>query len=350
MAGEAVTETAPLAVFRADASPAIGGGHVMRSLTLADGLARAGWRCALATRSETLTTLPGLAHCDHVLIELSGDDEAAAIGARLNTEAQWLIVDHYERDADFHRACRPWARRILVIDDLADRIYDCDMLLDATPGRAVADYHVYVPGDCRLLLGPAYALLRPQFPAARSVVLERREQIDQIRSILISFGTLDTDNLTAVALHGLAAAGYPGRVDVVLGSGASHVREVRSLAERLPFPVTIHESTSDMAGLMAAADLAVGAAGTTSWERCCVGLPALMVVAAGNQRNIARRLSEAGAGITISDSADFTEETMAQAYTAVAGDITRLRTMARAAAGVCDGRGAGRVIENMTTT
>ena len=149
----------PLAVFRCDGSTAIGGGHVRRCLTLADALGEAGWARAFAVGAETLAVIPGLAEAVDQVAVLEGpvDDEPAQIAEAFGGTWDLLVVDHYRRDARFEAGCRPWAERILVIDDLADRRHDADFLLDQTLGRKPADYAARVPPRCRVLTGSRYA-------------------------------------------------------------------------------------------------------------------------------------------------------------------------------------------------
>ena len=206
-----------------------------------------------------------------------------------------LVVDHYGRGAAFEHGCRPWAATILVIDDLADRRHCVDRLLDQTHGREEADYRLLTGPDCRLLLGARFALLRPQFQAYRPGALARRGSDGPAQRLLVSFGATDSGGATMLALQGVAL-GCPGlQVDVVVGSFSRNRDEIDHLAARLSPAVTVHRSVSDMASLMTDADFAIGAAGGTSWERCCLGLPTLVVVTADNQRDIARSLAAAGA-------------------------------------------------------
>jgi UDP-2,4-diacetamido-2,4,6-trideoxy-beta-L-altropyranose hydrolase len=286
------------AVFRVDASTEIGGGHVMRCLTLADALVRHGWRCAFACRPGSAETVPALERSGHAIgiLESTENDESAELAARWPDGVDLLVVDHYRRDVRFERACRPWARRIMAIDDLADRRHDADLLLDQTLGRSAESYAGLVPSSCRLLLGSAYVLLRPQFAAARTTALARRHaQAGRLERILVALGLSDPHDVTSVALRGIAETGLDVAVDVVLGPAAPHLGAVRRLAASLPQPATLHVGVDDMASLMVDADLAIGAAGSSSWERCCLGLPTLVVVVAENQRDAAHHLAALGA-------------------------------------------------------
>lgn len=334
-----------VAAFRCDASPYIGSGHVVRCLALADALRAAGWCCAFASAPGTAETVPALAKSGHRLIELADPArEPASLKAALPQGCDLLVVDHYRRDIEFEAACRPWASRILVIDDLADRRHDCDLLLDPTLGRKPADYTALVPETCRMLLGPDFALLRSQFLAARPAALERRTSQRATRRILVSLGGTDPSNLTAKVLRGIILSGVEAAIDVVLGGTAPHLEEVRALVASAPLSITLHTAVEDMAGLMSNADLAVGAAGTTSWERCTLGLPSLMLVIADNQELVARYLDQAGAAACLGRHETVTEEQLATQIRALATDSNRLDEMAKHAAALCDGRGTQRIM------
>jgi len=336
------------AVFRADASPGIGGGHVVRSLALADGLAARGWRCLFATIPETTDTVPALAKAGHEVVELAhGQTSPEAIEQALPCTADWLVADHYGIDADFHRSARRWARRIAVIDELLDRPLDCDLVVDQTPDRARTDYDGRVPGHARVLTGPRHALLRPGFAATREQALRRRGDIERVGRILVSFGAVDARNLASRALEGLHASGIGAEVDVVVGGSAPHAATVAARAVEMPFAVHVHRQVEDMASLMATADLALGAAGTTSWERCCLGLPALVIVDADNQAQYAERLQAGGAARVLGTADAVGNGGIAAALADLEADPGRLRDMAEAAAGMCDGRGVERVIDAM---
>lgn len=335
----------PRAVFRCDASPLIGSGHVVRCLALADALAAAGWACAFASTPGTAETVPALAKSGYRLINLADSaQEPALLKAAIPQGCELLVVDHYGRDAEFEAACRPWAARILIADDLADRRHECDYLLDPTLGRKAADYAPLTPENCRTLLGPEFALLRPQFQDARPAALARRASTRAIERILVSLGGTDPSNLTARVLRGIMLSGVDAAVDVVLGGAAPHLEEIRTLAASTPLPIALHTAVDDMAALMSKADLAVGAAGTTSWERCTLGLPSLMLVIADNQELVARSLDQAGAAARLGRSESVTEEQLAAQLRAFAANPDRLGAMAARAAAVCDGRGTQRTL------
>jgi UDP-2,4-diacetamido-2,4,6-trideoxy-beta-L-altropyranose hydrolase len=324
----------PAALFRFDASPIIGAGHAMRSLALANHLARAGWRTTMATDAGTLDALPRRARSFHRRTVVDAADPPAALAA--HGPYDLLVVDHYGRDAAWERACRSFCRRILVIDDLADRPHDADWLLDpADPARE----HVYrplVPASCRLLLGPAYAPLRPQFASARAHAPDRSRPL---RRILVAPGATDPTDLARASLAAIERAGLAVDVDVMLGGRAPHLDALREQARAMRLPVALHIDTEDVAALMARADLAIGAPGSSAWERCAVGLPSVIMIAAENQRSTATVLTAAGAAVMADGPDD-----LARRLTALAQAPEELAAMAARAARLCDGRGLDRLL------
>jgi UDP-2,4-diacetamido-2,4,6-trideoxy-beta-L-altropyranose hydrolase len=336
-----------LAIFRTDASVAIGGGHVMRCLTLARALADEGWHCGFARRRDTLAQMsfPEVAEFDFLALD-AGDDGHDALRRRWPGGADILVVDHYDLDADFERGCRDWAGRILVIDDLANRPHDADILLDQTCGRLTQDYGGLVSVHCRLLLGADYALLRPEFAARRDQALARRRSAPPARRVMVAVGSSDPMNYTAVALDAAVHSGLDVGVDVILGSSAPHLTQVRKLCEELPLAVRVHVDVSaeELSILMDQADIAVGAGGIASWERCCLGLPSLVVLTAENQRLVVANLARAGAIEFLGDAPAVDAGSLAETLRNIAHDGEARCDMGRKAAEVCDGRGAERVI------
>jgi UDP-2,4-diacetamido-2,4,6-trideoxy-beta-L-altropyranose hydrolase len=316
------------ATFRADAGAEIGIGHVMRCLTLADAMHARGFECTLATHE------PGLAAVPPTRLESVAVRPAAA--APPGTDV--LVVDHYGLDGAYEHDSRGWARTVIAIDDLADRAHDCDLLLDTAIGRESSDYAGLVPAHCVFLLGPAYALLRPSFRAARERRLPRRHSA--AHRLLVSLGGTDPKGLTLTVLDGVAQANIGLSVDVVLPAHAPGFASVKDKCAMLG--ACLHATADDLSDLMAAADLCIGAGGTTAWERACLGLPALMVEMAANQRGNIEHLARAGAAVAI---APVTVGGVARALVSIAGDADRLDSMSRAAAALCDGLGAERVAD-----
>lgn len=331
------------AVFRADASTALGGGHVMRCMTLEGYLSALGWDCAFAVNESALETVSALRSRDVKVLDGSAAEQAETIRKVWPEGCDWLIVDHYGLDSHFEQACSGWARRILVIDDLADRRHHCDILLDQSHGRQTEDYTGKLPAGARLLTGSAHALLRPDFARLRKESLQRRAKDGKLSRVLVSLGATDPENLSIAALQATADSGLAVAVDVVLGGGAPHVQSVRDQIAAMNQPATLHIDTPDMPRLMATADLAIGAAGTSTWERCCLGLPSLMLVVADNQRQVAAAVSKAGAAQVFERRGAELVGDLSAALRHLADDGPALQAMSGRAATICDGRGRDRV-------
>jgi UDP-2,4-diacetamido-2,4,6-trideoxy-beta-L-altropyranose hydrolase len=239
---------------------------------------------------------------------------------------------------------QPDYQKLLVIDDLADRPHRCDLLLDQNLGRQPQDYACLVPAQCKSLTGPQYTLLRPEFAALRPYSLQRR-QLPTFKHLLITMGSVDLPNATGQVLQALKFCALPHdcRVSVVMGLQAPWLQQVREQSQDMPWPTEVLVSITDMAQRMAESDLAIGAAGSTSWERCCLGLPTLMVVLADNQWPGARALQEAQAACLIGAVCDITAQ-LPLAFRALTQD-QRLMHMSTAASTVTDGQGVDKVLQ-----
>jgi len=313
--------------FRVDASLQMGSGHVMRCLTLANALRDLGAECHFLCREHLghmLAQIQAAGHHTHPLV-LAQDSATAQVRQGALAHAAWLgasqledaqqsidvlqslqpdllVVDHYALDVCWHRQLRPLCGRLMMIDDLADRNHDCDLLLDQTFGRNATDYRELVPANCKVLCGSRFALLRPEFAAQRFNSLARRANLPAVKQVLITMGGVDQANATAAVLDALAEFAHTTelQITVVMGGKAPWLESVRQQILQLPLlRVEVLVDRHDMASLMAMADLAIGAAGSTAWERCCLGLPSIMVVLADNQRAVAAGLQAAGAAQVI---------------------------------------------------
>ncbi|HEV8014417.1 MAG TPA: UDP-2,4-diacetamido-2,4,6-trideoxy-beta-L-altropyranose hydrolase [Stellaceae bacterium] len=326
-------DAARRAIFRTDASVSIGGGHVRRCLVLADALAEAGWEIGFVCSTAARAIVPALGGRGFTLLDPATFDHAAPARCAL------LVVDDYKLDATFESACRPWAERILVIDDLADRRHDCDVLLDQSPGRSRDAYAGLVPAQCEFLLGPSYALIDPRFRAAR----RSRKTIGKVERIFVNFGTTDAANASAIALDALDRAKLDAAVDLVLGGAAPHLAALRvRIAGGAP-PASVHVDVDDMASLMRRADLAIGAGGVGALERCALGVPSAILTVAPNQIANATALGAAGAALYLGDIGARPAAEIATALQALCADTATRRAMSAAASQLVDGLGAARV-------
>ena len=234
----------------------------------------------------------------------------------------------------------------MVIDDLADRPHHCDLLLDQNLGRQTQDYANLVPAQCKLLIGPQYALLRPEFAALRAYSLQRRQQ-PTLKNILITMGGVDLPNATEQVLQALKGCALPQDccISVIMGLQAPWSEQVRTQAQDMPWPTEVMVNISDMAQRMADSDLAIGAAGSTSWERCCLGLPTLMVVLADNQQTGAKALEAAQAVYLIGIVRDIAEQ-LPLAITSL-NQVNQLMQLITFTSSITAGLGVEKVVQEL---
>ena len=361
--------------FRCDASLQIGSGHVMRCLTLAEALRLRGHACRFICRDLpgqmaerikdqgfAVTLLPAPddgfvpvaeAPFHAAWAGVSWQTDAAQTRAALSAGSDWLVLDHYAFEAQWQEAVHPAAARIMVIDDLGDRSHAVDLLLDQNLGRHPVDYDGLLPDSAERLIGPHFALLRPEFERTRAASLARRKACGfALEHLLISMGGMDLPNVTGRALTALAADAPPSvrQITVVMGPTAPSLGHVQEQAKAMPIPTRVLVGVADMAALMAQADLAIGAAGGTAWERCVQGLPSLIVVLAHNQQDGAAALAKSGAAELAGGAADDgLGQGMCDAVARLSCDPMALADMSACAAKVADGLGAARVAVAMET-
>lgn len=358
-------------VFRCDASLQIGTGHVMRCLTLAQALREGGHDCRFVCRDLPGHLAARIADQGFVVTRLPAPDrpfvpgpdsprhaEWAAVGwerdatetrAALVDGLDWLIVDHYAFDARWEAAALPAGARLMVIDDLYDRPHRADLLLDQNLGRKVADYDGLVPPACTCLVGPAFALLRPEFALWRERSAKASGHVFALRNLLITMGGMDTQNCTPALLGALGGLSLPDlrQVTVVMGAAAPGLDHARRALLSFPLKARLLVETKNMAKLMTEADLAIGGAGGTALERCCLGLPTLTVVMAQNQRRAADLMQDFGTAITLADVTGIdtvVESTFDLAATFAKLTPARLQDMTQACLAVTDGNGTVRVV------
>lgn len=356
--------------IRVDASHIIGSGHVMRCLALADALRAQGAAAHFICRAHDnhlAWLIRGERYACTTLDSASGEDveeiereplppHAAWLGSSWRRDVEetaqvltqtfdWLVVDHYALDWRWESALRPLVGNVMVIDDLSDRRHDCDVLLNSVHGKCAEDYRELTPPGCRFLLGPEFSMLRAEFAERRRAALQRRRETDEVRRVLIAFGGMDPDNLTARALEQVVGVDLPvgAKIDVVLGSGFSRAAGIRKQAEAAPVETKVAVAVDNMAERMTLADLGVGAGGVSAWERCCLGLPSVTVVTAENQMPNAAALREEQVSEVVLPE-NFVRD-FRPAFLRATRDRAWYRQAALRAAALCDGQGAVRVAD-----
>lgn len=290
--------------FRVDASIEMGSGHLMRCLTLAEQLKEKGVDVSFISRNHegnlfnliiekgfklyqlprvgTNKIKPQTQHSQWLGVNWDVDVNETIEILKNNLKPDWLIIDHYAIDEAWEKQVRPFVKNIMVIDDLADRPHDCDILLDQNYYLNMKErYRGLIPSTCQTLLGPQFVLLRPEFIKAREKLRKRN---GDIKKIFVFFGGTDPTNETKKALAAIKRINKSDiTADVVVGASNPHKKDIESYCNSNMMNATYYCQTDKIAELMAKADLAIGGGGTTTWERCYMGLPAIVVSLADNQ-------------------------------------------------------------------
>lgn len=351
--------------IRTDASGKIGSGHMARCLTLAQALRGHGAAVELVCRhispslraraeSAGVRVLPlppapanrPLAGYEEWLGTDWQTDAAQTRKALAGEPRDWLVVDHYALDERWENAVRDRARKLAVIDDLADRPHRCELLLDQNfSARGAHRYDGLVPRECVRLLGPRFCLLAPEFRALREA---GRERDGGIKQILIFFGGADPENATGKALRALEPLLVQENLaaHVVAGSLNPHLESLRAAVTSVP-GATLHVDTPRMAELTQAADLAIAAGGMAAWERCCLGLPTVALMIAENQRAGLEALGAAGHALYLGDAKTVSADALESAVANLLQNPDQVRQLSRSAAAVVDGLGTDRVARRL---
>ncbi len=365
-----------LVVFRCDASIQIGSGHVMRCLTLADSLSEQGVNCYFITRfheGNIADYIEQRGYETHRLplkeqnidgVHIEPIDYQHWLGTNIHTDANetlnivkkisanpidWIIVDHYALDKVWEQILHPYCKQMMVIDDLANRAHVCDLLLDQTLGRSKKDYKNLTSTRCTLLTGSQYALLRPEFVQLRKHNSKRRKTL-KLKKLLITLGGVDKDNITECILNNLQDCILPQdcRIVIVMGEHAPWIEAVKKQAAQMKWQTDVLVNIENMAQLMTESDLCIGAAGTTAIERCCLGLPTLLIVAADNQIKTAEKLEKYGAVINLGRTDCDYMKNLHSSLKSLIDDRSRYNSLVENCFNITDGNGIYRVAQRIS--
>jgi UDP-2,4-diacetamido-2,4,6-trideoxy-beta-L-altropyranose hydrolase len=353
-------------VFRVDASLKIGIGHVMRCLTLAQILSGKGAKIdficrelegnlihEIQIRGFNVLTLKPYKEINidkklpnsHLLEVTQKQDAEDCKNILRKTKTDWLIVDHYGIDEDWHKELSYFYNNIMVIDDLADRKHQCNILLDQTFGRSSLDYNNLVPESCHLLIGSQYALLRSEFTKWRHYSLTRRKNPEFVK-LLISMGGIDSGNFTEQVLNNIGECNLPHNLEVtiLMGKLAPFLERVKNKASKLSCTTIVKVDIDNIAETMANSDFAIGAPGSTTWERCCLGVPSLLIIQAENQKFIAQNMESNKSALIVKKISNIVTVLNDSFFKRDVKLITRL---VDSSSNIIDGKGAFRVINNL---
>lgn len=313
--------TKKTALFSAEASLEIGTGHVMRCIVLADALEKIGWQCDFVSSQTTYDLVSKVRKFGRIEPDFFWQNPI---------HNDLLVVDNYGLSDAYEFHFRKFSKKILAIDDLANRKHFCDFLLDQNLGSQESNYKNFVNSDCKILTGTSYCLLRPEFAKMREMALEKRTHTKKITKILVNFGGSDVNNHSEKALEKIENSSFRGEVTVALGFNAIHFEKIQNFAKNSRNKIIIHKQ-ADMAQLIFEADIAIAAGGTSAWERCCLGLPTYIVKIADNQEKIFRELGS--------------DESFEQFYLKI---LDNYQAHVRKISSYVDGKGIDRIISIIT--
>lgn len=350
----------------------MGSGHVMRCLSLAAALSKAGIGCSFITRAHPGHLIEQIRAQGHAVYDLpdpasagygahpnppthagwlSGDWRSDAIETRRildRLRPDWVILDHYALEHAWETVAVPSVVPLAVVDDLADRPHRARLLLDQNVGRAAKDYAELVPESCVVLIGPRFALLRAEFAEARPWALARQAVV-RPRKLLISLGGVDKNNATAAVLQAIDELDQSclDAIRVIMGARAPHIEAVLEQSRQMRVRTEVLTDVKNMAEQMLWADFAIGAAGTSAWERCCMALPTLALTLADNQKTMAQELEEIGISRYLGDHDAGTWQATLPLVLLDADFPIHLQSMSATAVALCDGQGSDRVASHL---
>ena len=324
----------------------------MRSLSLAAALSGRGAAMAVVAHPGARPVLEAFADPSIERLAVAGGSLNELVGQANAAADAWgadaIVVDHYGLTPIHETRLRGQGRQIIVIDDIKRTGHNAGLLIDPSFGRGPRDYPDIQRSGGLVLAGPDYALLRADYAAARPAALARRQTPAPVRRLLVSLGLTDVRGITGRVIQLLRPELGGLMIDVAVGSGVPSLPWLRHLAASDP-NIAVHVDTTDMARLMSEADIAVGAGGSSVWERACLGLPALNLVLAENQQPLALALEAHGACLTIDARQGGLGQDLAAAFVRLRDDQTLRIGLSETSAKLCDGLGAGRSADAILT-
>lgn len=328
----------------------------MRCLILADALQKRGAISTFVCREsdgDLISAIRGQGFPVMPLLRSTRADQTRdaeeTIRSLAGERPDWLIVDHYGLDGEWETRLRPWADRICVITDLDDRHHNCDLLLNQNYAASEERLRSLctVANHVHILSGPRFALLNAEYHHRRAVA---RQRDGHVRKVLLFFGGTDSENATGLALEALSRPDFLWlEVDVVVGVNNPHRGALEAMAAMRP-RTTIHGMQPTLVDLMADADLAIGAGGITTWERMCLGLPAIVVSIADNQRTVCEALSAGGFILYVGELLTVDSHDLVKALQDAIRDAACLRELSARGLSLVDGLGALRLVEAISQT
>ena len=337
--------------IRVDSSTKIGYGHFMRCMALADTLQK-NFEINFITRSLEGSLISDIQKKGFGIFQFYSNSEkinekndaqkTISLIKKHSGSKNILIVDNYQLSKKWETDVKPFVHKLIVIDDLPNRSHNCDLLIDQNLHTKVNGlYKGLIPPNCVKLIGPKFSMIRKEFRMMRKSVKPRTFPI---KKILVSFGGSDTENQTLIALNSIKKMNGKINVDVVVGKANKTKKTLKIFCNKNKH-FTYHEQIDNIADLMLSSDLSIGSSGSTTWERCCLGLPAIVSISSNDQRDIANSLSRKKCIINLGDVKKLKETNYLKAIINIKKND--LRTMSKNSLRLVDGNGTQRILKHI---
>ena len=348
-----ITPTQFNLLFRVEASIAIGSGHIMRCLALAQAWQNLGGNAIFAVATDIgklQTRLETEGITIHQLSVTSGsrEDGEAVIALAQKLGVSWVVVDGYQFGANYQQQLKAAGLNLLFIDDYGHaKHYSADLILNQNLS-ADERFYPHRENDTQLLLGTNYALLRWEFWQWRHW---KREIPQTARKIFVTLGGSDPDNVTLKVMHALSAIKTEAlEVVVIVGGSNPHYDQLQAVAQASPFSMTLKQNVTNMPEWMAWADLAIAAGGSTNWELAFMGLPSVIITVAENQSAIAQQLGKMGVTISLGWHQNLTVNQLTAAISDLLSAQQKRQQMSEKGRQLVDGLGSQKVIDQIMET
>ena len=337
--------------IRVDSSTKIGYGHFMRCMALADTLQK-NFEINFITRSLEGSLISDIQKKGFGIFRFYSNSEkinekndaqkTISLIKKHSGSKNILIVDNYQLPKKWETDVKPFVHKLIVIDDLSNRSHNCDLLIDQNLHTKVNGlYKGLIPSNCIKLIGPKFSMIRKEFRMMRKSVKPRTFPI---KKILVSFGGSDIENQTRVALNSIKKMNGKINVDVVVGKANKCKKTLKIFCNKNKH-FTYHEQIDNIADLMLSSDLSIGSSGSTTWERCCLGLPAIVSISSNDQRDIANSLSRKKCIINLGDVKKLKESSYINVITNLKKND--LRNMSKNSMSLVDGNGTQRIFKHI---
>ena len=343
-------------VIRVDSGREIGFGHGMRCLTIANEIKKKEFNVLIIMNRERNNLGELFKKNGHDVsyiinrkigfkkIDVKYDlEQTKRILQKFKEKIDIFLIDHYNIDYKWEKSLRQYVRKIVVIDDLNNRKHDCDLIIDQGLHHNMKNLYVkLVPKNCKILTGPKYAILRPEFHIFRKK-LQKQNKI--IKRIMISFGGSDPNNDTIKVLEGITKIkDREFSIDVIVGKANSSHAKIQKICEKMK-KTRCYYNPEKMAKIMSKCDLAIGSGGSTTWERCCLGIPSIVSIASEDQYEATRILNSKKCIKNLGMS----KKKLGSDYVIAIEDMNfkKLNEMRKECLKLVDGNGTKRIMQNI---